>query len=95
MSTANSNVHPLYLQVAPADIALIKFVFESYEGVGIVRTIDPRLAIIVVLVVTDCLAVAREILRDLQTHIACVEIDAPPIEPDDWLMREVKDRAGC
>ncbi len=95
MSTANSNVQPLYLQVAPADIALIKFLFESYEGVGIVRTMDPRRAIIVVLVVTDCLTVAREIIRDLQARIACVEIDAPPIEPDDWLMREVKDSAGC
>jgi hypothetical protein len=94
MSRPNGNVHPLYLQVAPADIALIKFLFESYEGVGIVRTIDPRRAIIVVLVVTDSLTVAREIIHDLQARIVCVEVDAPLIEPDDWLMREVKDSAA-
>jgi hypothetical protein len=92
MSTASSTVQPLYLQVAPADIALVKFLFESYEGVGIVRTIDPGPAIVVVLVVADCLTVAREILRDLQAHIACVEVEAPPIEADDWLMREVKNQ---
>jgi hypothetical protein len=95
MTTPNSNVHPLYLQLAPADIALVKFLFESYEGVGIVRTIDPRRAIIVVLVVTDSLTVAREIVRDLQARIVCVEVDAPLIGPDDWLMREVKAGAAC
>jgi len=89
MSAANQSVHAVYLQVTPADIALIKFLFESYEGVGIVRTVDPRVAIIVVLVVADFLPVFREIIRDLQAHIAFVEIDAPPIDPDDWLMREV------
>ena len=89
MSTASSMVHPLYLQVAPADIAFIKFVFESYEGVGIVRTVDPCVATIVVLVVTDFLTVARQIIRDLRAHVACLEIDAPPIDPDDWLMREI------
>lgn len=89
--TAATQVHTLYLQLAPADIALIKFVFESYEGVGIVRTIDQRAAIIVVLVVPDFLAVAREIIHDLQAHIRCVEIPAPPSQGDDWLMREIDD----
>jgi hypothetical protein len=94
MTSSNASVHPIYLRLAPADIALTKFLFESYEGVGIVRTVDARRAIIVVLVVNDGLAVAREIIRDLQARIACVEIDAPPIEPDDWLMRAVKGSAG-
>lgn len=87
--TAAHTIHLIYLRVAPADIALIKFLFESYEGVGIVRTVDRRAAIIVVLVVHDFLAVAREILRDLQAQIDCVEIAAPPFEADDWLMREI------
>ncbi len=89
--SAATQVHTLYLQLAPADIALIKFVFESYEGVGIVRTIDQRAAIIVVLVVPDFLAVAREIIRDLRAHIGCIEIPAPPSQADDWLMREIDD----
>jgi hypothetical protein len=89
MTASTAAVHPIYLRLAPADIALIKFVFESYEGVGIVRTIDPHLAIIVVLVLSDGLTTAREIIRDLQARFTCVEIDAPPIEPDDWLMREI------
>ena len=89
MSAAKQSLRAVYLQVAPTDIALLKFLFESYEGVGVVRTVDPRVAIIVALVVADFLPVAREIIRDLQAHIACVEVDAPPIAPDDWLMRDV------
>jgi Domain of unknown function (DUF4911) len=91
MTLPHSAIHPLYLQVAPPDIALVKFLFESYEGVGVVRTIDRRTAIIVILVVEDFLPIAREILRELGTRIACTEVDAPADEADDWLMREIGD----
>jgi hypothetical protein len=89
MTALKADVYPLYLRVLPADIALIKFLFESYEGVGIVRTVDACVAIIVVLAVADFLPVAREIIHDLQARIACVEIDPLPVDPDDWLMREI------
>jgi phosphoribosylformylglycinamidine (FGAM) synthase-like enzyme len=89
MIPPHTSMHLLYLQLAPADIALVKFLFESYEGVGIVRTVDRRAAIIVVLVVEDFLPVARAIVRELQMQIACTEIDAPPLDADDWLMREI------
>ncbi len=84
-----SSVVPIYLRVAPADIAFVKFVFESYEGVGIVRTIDRHVAVIVVLAVADFLDTAREILESLQAAIPWTEVDAPPLPADDWLMREI------
>jgi hypothetical protein len=89
MIPPHTSIHLLYLQLAPADIALVKFLFESYEGVGIVRTVDRHAAIIVVLTVEDFLPVARAIVRELQTQITCTEVDAPPFETDDWLMREI------
>ena len=85
----DSSVIPIYLRVAPADIAFVKFVFESYEGVGIVRTIDRHAAIIVVLAVPDFLDTARKILDSLQAAIPWTEVDAPPMPADDWLMREI------
>ena len=33
------HLHEIYLEILPEDIAYVKFVFESYEGVGIVRTV--------------------------------------------------------
>jgi hypothetical protein len=88
-SPARRQLALLYLRLAPADIALVKFLFESYEEVGIVRTIDRQAAVIVVLVLPDFLDVARAILDDLHGHIAFTEIDAPPFPADDWLMREI------
>jgi hypothetical protein len=89
VTPASANVHAIYLRVAPADIAFVKFLFESYEEVGIVRTIDRQAAIIVMLVVPDFLPVARDILGALQTQIICTGVEAPPLPVDDWLMREI------
>ena len=86
-----ATVVPLYMRVAPVDIALIKFLFESYEEVGIVRTIDRHTAVIVVLVASDFLADARAILDELQAKRLCQEEPAPPADGDDWLMREIDD----
>lgn len=82
---------PIFLQVAPTDIALVKFVLESYEGVGIVRTIDRRAATIVALISRDFLAVARGILADVQTRIELTEIPSPPGAGEDWLLPLLED----
>ena len=89
MSQPTTSIRAIYLRVRPVDIALVKFIFESYEEIAIVRTVDRHTAIIVVLVVPDFLAVARAVLDELRTQIECVEVSAPPTETDDWLMREI------
>ncbi len=88
-SLVTARLSLVYLQLAPQDIALVKFLFESYEEVGLVRTVDRQTAVIVVLVLPDFLPVARAILDDLHTQITFAEIDAPPRPGDDWLMREI------
>ena len=50
-----------YLEVAAVHIAYIKFIFESYEEVGIIRTVDRKKAIIVLLAMNDFVAVARDL----------------------------------
>jgi hypothetical protein len=85
------HLEPIFLRVAPADIALVKFVFESYEGVAIVRTVDRRAAVIVALVSRDFLAVARAILADLRTRTAIEEIPPPREAGEDWLLRLLAD----
>jgi len=87
MSAAATTLEPIFLRLAPVDIALVKFLFESYEGVAIVRTVDRRAAVIVALVSPDFLAVARAILDDLRSRIAIEEIPPPPEVGEDWLMR--------
>lgn len=76
----------IYLRLAPADIALVKFLFESYEGIAIVRTLDRRAAVIVALVSRDFLSVARAILDDLRACIAIEAIPRPADAGEDWLL---------
>jgi hypothetical protein len=80
-------LQPIFLHVEPADIALIKFVFESYEGVAVVRTLDRHDAIIVVLVSEDFLEVARQIIVSLREQVSFEEVPAPHSAGEDWLLR--------
>ena len=89
MSQPTTSIHTIYLRVRPVDIALVKFLFESYEEIAIVRTLDRRTAIIVVLVVPDFVPVARAVVDELRTQIECEEVEAPAMQTEDWLMREI------
>ena len=80
---------PIYLEICPSDIAYIKFILESYEEVGIIRTIDRKKAIIVLLAVSDFIEVARAIVKSLQQEVTLIEIPPPPDLKDDWLMTEL------
>ncbi len=82
---------PIFLRLAPADIALVKFLFESYESVAICRTVDRRAAIIVALVSSDFLATAHAILDDLRSSVAVEEIPPPTDAGEDWLLRLLDD----
>ena len=84
-------LEPIFLRLAPLDIALVKFVFESYESVGIVRTLYRHAAVIVALINRDFLADAQGIIADLQTRIALEVIDPPPDAGDDWLLALMQD----
>jgi hypothetical protein len=79
----------IYLVTPPEHIAYIKFIFESYEEVGIIRTVDRKKAVIVLLLVTDFLDVARCILDSLKQEVPLEEIPHPADVSDDWLMAEL------
>ena len=78
MRTDHPDVIPIFLRVDPRDIALIKFVIESYEGVGVVRTVDRRAAVIVLLAAPDFADTARAILASLSDVMAWEEVAEPP-----------------
>ena len=75
----------IYLRVPRSDISLVKFVLESYEGVGIVRTADRKKATVVVLAAPDFESHARAILESLREHVDWQEVP-PPERQDDWLV---------
>ena len=83
------DMHDIYLELSPAHIAYIKFIFESYEEVGIIRTVDNARAVIALLAMNDFLDAAREILKSVGNDIPMREIPRPANMKDDWFMAEL------
>ena len=86
----SSDVVPIHLLVPRHEIAYVKFVIESYEGVAVTRTLDRHAALVVVLVAPDFLDDARRIIAALEAEGACQEIEAPTgagvdvLGPEPW-----------
>lgn len=79
------DVIPIYLRLPPSEIAYVKFVFESYEDVAVVRTIDRRAATLVVLVAPDFEVAALAAVAALVAEGACEEVERPAGFDGDWL----------
>lgn len=83
------NLQAVYLEIPAEQIAYVKFIFESYEDIGIIRTADRKRSIIVLLAAADFIAEARKILDALKREVPLVEIPRPADITDDWLMAEL------
>jgi hypothetical protein len=82
-------LHDIYLEIPPEQIAYVKFIFESYEEVGIIRTVDRKKAIIVLLAMDDFLDTARTILDSIKNDVRLREIPRPADTSDDWFMAQL------
>jgi len=82
---AISDVVPICLRVPRREIAYVKFIFESYEGVATVRTLDRHRATLVVLTTTDLEPTARAVVASLAAEGVCEESAPPPTFDGDWL----------
>jgi hypothetical protein len=83
------DLQEIYLEIAPEHIAYVKFIFESYEEIGIIRTVDRKKAIIVLLAMTDFVDTAHKIIDSLKRDIPLAEIARPADMSDDWFMLEL------
>ena len=55
----------LIIQIPPQEIAYLSFIIESYEGVAVVRTIDPRTGLVELMVSPHFQVEMDAILADL------------------------------
>ena len=83
------DLQEIYLEIAPEHIAYVKFIFESYEEIGIIRTVDRKKAIIVLLAMIDFVDTAHKIIDSLKQDIPLAEIARPADMADDWFMLEL------
>jgi len=48
------------------DICYLRYTLESYDGIAVVRTLDPHTALIEVSIAPDCGPIAEELFVDLR-----------------------------
>ena len=87
----SSGLHARVIRIHRAEVAFFKHLFESYEEVGIVRTVETRsdgTVAIAVLVPRDYVAVAAGILADVATRGAprFEPEPLPPVCTEDWFL---------
>lgn len=68
------------LKLKRKDISYIKFLFEGYEGLGIVTTIDKSKSLIEISMMPDFVSDINEILDALREEIIFQEVDITTIE---------------
>lgn len=89
------DVVPIFLRVDREQVAYVKFIFESYEDVAVVRTLDSTTAILVVLAVPDFVSQARVIAASLVAEGVCAETATPAGGETDLLGPDVEAGEPC
>lgn len=81
-----ADVVPIVLRLPRGEIAYVKFLVESYEGIGVVRTLDRYEARLVIMAVPDFLPEVRTIVDGLCADVpGCEELAFAVAGGEDWL----------
>ncbi|MDP0488239.1 MAG: DUF4911 domain-containing protein [Fusobacterium sp. JB021] len=66
--------YEFFIQTRKEDIDFINKIMEAYEGIGVVRTNDPKKGLITIITTTDFKETAKEIIIDLGKNYVQLEI---------------------
>lgn len=58
-----------FYRVERKEISFIKFIFEAYEGIAVLRTADAENGIIMLLISPGCIKTVDNLLKDLSRSI--------------------------
>jgi Domain of unknown function (DUF4911) len=75
--TGTETIKKVFL-VDRSQIAYLRMTFESYDGMAVVRTLDPRSALIEILIAPGCLHLIEELVEDLGKREGIKLIPQPP-----------------
>lgn len=84
----NGMLCPVFLKLPPENIVQFMFLLEGYDGLGVVRTLDPGKGEIVVLALKDTVADVRNVIAAVSETVQVREIPPPESLNGDWLLAE-------
>jgi hypothetical protein len=74
----------IFLIVPPREVVLLQSIFELYEGVGTVRTLEVKRSLTCIITTKELLSDCLHILDQIHTLIDWTAAD-PPLENDAWI----------
>ena len=63
-------------KIKTSDIALVQFILEGYEGLATVSTIDPKAAVIQVLIMPDFIVEMEGVLNSLKDQFMMEDVNS-------------------
>jgi hypothetical protein len=66
-----------YYRVNRKDIAFLKFIFESYEGLAVVSTVDRGTGCVLLHISPGCVEEAEAVIKDLGAALRIEPADPP------------------
>lgn len=72
--TAGLETVKKYLRVDRREVAFLKFIFEAYDGLAVVSTVDPESGIVMFHIAPGCEAEVEMILQDLKKKIMIEQV---------------------
>jgi len=66
-----------YFAVNHQDMAYLKFIVESYEGLAVIRTVDPGKGIMEWMIPPDRVAEVEDLIDSLKKEISIVSVNPP------------------
>lgn len=91
MEQHETALSPVFIKLPTAQIVTLKFILESYEGLGVVRTLDAQKGEVVILAPADTVATLHELLESLRSDLQLRLVPAPPSVEGDWLLAAEKE----
>jgi hypothetical protein len=74
-----------YYRVDRREIHFLKFILEGYDGVAVVRTVDPTAGLVALHIGVGCQSIVDMIIKDLERQI---RIEPLGLMIDDWRLKE-------
>ncbi len=87
-SGTSAELRPLFMRIAVEDIVYLKSILESYEDLGIIRTLNRARGEVVILSVHDFFAELLLLLEALRPAVRFEITEPPSGMSEDWLLAE-------
>ena len=80
--TSMETIKQVY-RVDRKEISFLRFLFEGYDGIAVIKTIDPQKGVILFYIAPGCEDVVEKILNDLKQEIMIEKLSLESLTADD------------